>query len=211
MPRGADTRARILTAAERLMRESGLARTTTKEIARAAGCSEPALYRHFTNKEDLVLAVLQERLPAFGTLISRFTADPCGRSLRDCLVDIAVETTLFYEGSFAINVSLFAEPALLRRHRDAMLALGTGPHLPLQDLAGYLRAEQVRGRMDSGADPDSAAAALLGACFQRAFLHHFQGVAVSDTDSHREKVRDFAVGVVQTLATGIAATETTTA
>lgn len=206
MSRGTDTRARILLAAERLMREAGLARTTTKEIARAAGCSEPALYRHFASKEDLVVAVLQERLPAFGPLISQYTTDPGGRSLHDCLVEIAVEATLFYESSFAINVSLFSDPALLRRHREAMSALGTGPQLPLRDLAGLLRAEQARGRMSSGADPDSAAAALLGACFQRAFLHHFHGAAVADADTHREQIREFAIGVVATLVTGIADT-----
>lgn len=204
MSRGADTRARILLAAERLMREAGLARTTTKEIARAAGCSEPALYRHFASKEELVVAVLQEQLPAFGTLISQFTTDPAGRTLVDCLVEIAVEATLFYEGSFAINVSLFSDPALLRRHREAISALGTGPHLPLQDLAALLRAEQARGRMDPSADPDSAAAALLGACFQRAFLHNFHDPAVADADTHREQVREFATGVVATLITGIA-------
>lgn len=204
MSRGADTRARILLAAEQLMREVGLARTTTKEIARAAGCSEPALYRHFASKEGLVVAVLQERLPAFGPLISQYTMDPDGRSLQDCLVDIAVEATLFYEGSFAINVSLFSDPALLRRHREAMSALGTGPHLPLRELAGLLRAEQARGRMNSGTDTDSAAAALLGACFQRAFLHNFQGAAAADADTHRGQVREFATGIVATLVTGIA-------
>ncbi|MFC4376137.1 TetR/AcrR family transcriptional regulator [Nocardia halotolerans] len=204
MSRGIDTRARILEAAELLMRESGLARTTTKEIARAAGCSEPALYRHFASKEDLLVAVLQERLPAFGSLISQFTVDPGDRSLHDCLVDIAVETTLFYEGSFAINVSLFSDPALLRRHRAALSALGTGPHLPLQDLAALLRAEQTRGRMNPDVDPDSTAAALMGACFQRAFLHHFHGPTVPDADNHRKQVREFATGVVRALVTGIA-------
>ncbi|MBF6416042.1 TetR/AcrR family transcriptional regulator [Nocardia cyriacigeorgica] len=203
MSRGTDTRARILLAAEQLMREAGLARTTTKEIARAAGCSEPALYRHFASKEELVVAVLQERLPAFGPLISQFTTDPADRTLVDCLVEIAVEATLFYEGSFAINVSLFSDPALLHRHREAISALGTGPHLPLQDLAGLLRAEQARGRVNSSADPDSAAAALLGACFQRAFLHNFHGRAVADADVHREQVREFAVGVVATVVSGI--------
>ena len=35
------------------MRTIGLARATTKEIARAADCSEAALYKHFTGKEEL--------------------------------------------------------------------------------------------------------------------------------------------------------------
>jgi AcrR family transcriptional regulator len=44
-------RVRILDAAHELMLTLGLARTTTKEIARAAGCSEAALYKHFASKE----------------------------------------------------------------------------------------------------------------------------------------------------------------
>jgi AcrR family transcriptional regulator len=62
------TREKIVEAAERVMRERGLARTTTKEIARAAGYSEGTLYKHFESKEDLFLAVLAERFPAFVVL-----------------------------------------------------------------------------------------------------------------------------------------------
>ncbi|HEX4258089.1 MAG TPA: helix-turn-helix domain-containing protein, partial [Streptosporangiaceae bacterium] len=46
----ADTRDRILDAATHVMRTRGFARTTTKEIARAAGYSEATLYKHFQDK-----------------------------------------------------------------------------------------------------------------------------------------------------------------
>ncbi|MFJ2441092.1 MULTISPECIES: TetR family transcriptional regulator [unclassified Streptomyces] len=49
---GALTRARILDAAASLMTTVGLTRTTTKEIARAVGCSEAALYKHFRDKKE---------------------------------------------------------------------------------------------------------------------------------------------------------------
>ena len=55
------TRERILTAAAEVMRTKGLARSTTKEIARASGFSEATLYKHFANQEELFLAVLGER------------------------------------------------------------------------------------------------------------------------------------------------------
>ena len=65
----ADTRDRILDAAAHVMRTRGFARTTTREIARAAGYSEATLYKHFQDKTDLFLAVLKERLPSLrGTL-----------------------------------------------------------------------------------------------------------------------------------------------
>src|SRR4029453_8294230 len=51
----------ILDSAMHVMHARGLARTTTREIAQAAGLSEAALYRHFTVKSDIFLCVLAER------------------------------------------------------------------------------------------------------------------------------------------------------
>src|ERR1700733_13336135 len=69
-----DTRDRILDAAAHVMRTRGFARTTTKEIARAAGYSEATLYKHFLDKTDLFLAVLKERLPSLGSTLSALSA-----------------------------------------------------------------------------------------------------------------------------------------
>jgi len=52
----------ILDAAAQVMREKGLARATTKEIARTAGYSEALLYKHFADKQEIYLAVLHERI-----------------------------------------------------------------------------------------------------------------------------------------------------
>lgn len=181
------------------MRTLGLARVTTKEIARAAGCSEAALYRHFSGKEELFIAVLQERLPALGSLIAELSADPGDRTAEQCLADIAHNATLFYEASMPIGSSLFAEPALLQRHREGLRKLGAGPHKPLDALAGFLRALRADGRIRADADPESAAALLLGACYQRAFLRHFMG-----EEGSPKSIGDFAAGLARTVLTGIA-------
>ena len=44
------------------MRTKGLARATTKEIAKAAGFSEAAPYKHFADKTELFLVVPDPRL-----------------------------------------------------------------------------------------------------------------------------------------------------
>src|ERR1700738_3473180 len=62
---GAATRTRILEAAEQVVRERGLARATTKEIARAASLSEAALYKHYQGKSELVLAMVTSRPGGF--------------------------------------------------------------------------------------------------------------------------------------------------
>lgn len=198
------TRQRILEAAEQLMRTIGLARTTTKEIARAAGCSEAALYKHFAGKEDLFVAVLQERLPSLGPLLAELTDDPGERTTEQCLADIAHRAASFYEGSVPITASLFAEPALLQRHREALRELGAGGSLkPLGDLADFLRAERTRGRVRADADPEAAAELLLGACLQRAFFRHFTGEHGVGAEVTPQPVDDFAAALARTVVDGI--------
>ncbi|GAB2591460.1 TetR/AcrR family transcriptional regulator [Streptomyces capparidis] len=193
------TRQRLLDAAEHLMRTIGLARVTTREIARAAGCSEAALYKHFSGKEELFVTVLGERLPPLGALLAELTDDPGGRTVEECLTDIACRAALFYDSSVPIASSLLAETALLERHREGLRALGTGPHTPLRALAEYLRAERDHGRIRADADPEAAASLLLGACYQRAFLRHFMGEA----EPRRDSVEEFAAAIARVVADGI--------
>ncbi|HXF99011.1 MAG TPA: helix-turn-helix domain-containing protein [Gaiellaceae bacterium] len=56
----AERRRAILDAALRVFSEGSYAGSTTAEIARAAGVSEPILYRHFSCKRELYLACLDE-------------------------------------------------------------------------------------------------------------------------------------------------------
>ncbi|MBW8856399.1 MAG: helix-turn-helix transcriptional regulator, partial [Bradyrhizobium sp.] len=55
--RAADTRERILTAAEELLRRHGLAKATVVDVARALEMSHANVYRHFASKTELQDAV----------------------------------------------------------------------------------------------------------------------------------------------------------
>ncbi|MFI1013587.1 TetR/AcrR family transcriptional regulator [Streptomyces sp. NPDC020965] len=191
-------RARILDAAHALMLSLGLARTTTKEIARAAGCSEAALYKSFASKEELFIAVLDERLPKLGPLLSRLTASPGEGDLEENLTDVVRRAALFYAETFPIAAALYADPPLKARHEAALRAMGTGPHRPIQGLDAYLRAERHAGRIAADADTAAAAALLLGACTHRAFAYDDSegGVPAPPLDA-------FAAGLVRTVLAGI--------
>ena len=54
----AERRLELLETAVRVFSEGSYRGTTTAEIARAAGVSEPILYRHFASKRDLYFAAL---------------------------------------------------------------------------------------------------------------------------------------------------------
>ena len=55
-----DRKRQLLEEAKQLFVRHGYQSTTTEKIARAAGVSEPVLYRHFPSKKVLFLEVLQE-------------------------------------------------------------------------------------------------------------------------------------------------------
>ncbi|MGW6843050.1 helix-turn-helix domain-containing protein [Streptomyces sp. NPDC054958] len=200
---------RLLDAAEKLMRTCGLANATTKAIAREAGCSEAALYKHFANKEELFVRVLMERTPNAGPLMAALQAGPgeagveggveagveggVEEGVEEGLTHIARHASLFYADAIPMAASLFAEPALLTRHREGVQEIGAGPHVVLDALAGRLRRELDAGRLRADADPRAAAALLLGACFQRAFFLHFSGAHVV------QPVEEFAPAVARTV------------
>ncbi|MFE9819506.1 helix-turn-helix domain-containing protein [Streptomyces sp. NBC_00236] len=193
-------RARIIDAAHRLMLTIGLARATTKEIARAADCSEAALYKHFRSKEELFVVVLKERLPKVDGVLKRLIADPGEgeRTVERNLTEIAREAALFYEQSFPIAASLYAEPRLKERHNAAMRELGTGPHIPIRGLDAYLRAEQAAGRVRADADTYAAASLLMGACAQRAFAYD-----ATETGEPPQPLDVFAASVARMLLSGL--------
>lgn len=172
----AQTREVILDSALKVIRERGLAKATTKEIVRAAGLSEAALYKHFTDKAAIFLGVLQERSPGFGPLRDALAARPGSATVTRNLTAVAAAAFAFYSENFPLFGSIFAEPAIFDEHRNRIRQLGAGPHKVNEALAGYLRAERELGRIRAETDVDAAADLLLGACFQQAFLNHFHGV-----------------------------------
>lgn len=164
-------RERILDAAAAVMREKGLANTTTKAIAAAAGYSEPMLYKHFTDKQDLFLIVLKERVPS-----AQLHLDSAGNGeLADNLTGIVEQLMGFFAQTFPIAASIFGSPELLAEHRKAMTGRGHGPAGPLHTVQAYLDAEQRNGRIAATSDTTSAAQLLVGAAFHQGFLAAFTG------------------------------------
>ncbi|MEH2026584.1 TetR/AcrR family transcriptional regulator [Nostoc sp.] len=56
-PSEAQTRTRILEAAQRLFASKGFEGTTTRDLAQAAGVAEGTLFRHFANKKAILVEV----------------------------------------------------------------------------------------------------------------------------------------------------------
>jgi TetR/AcrR family transcriptional repressor of nem operon len=90
--RGAATRARIVAAAADLMRARGVASTSLDAVLEASDTSKSQLYHYFTDKDDLVLAVVQRQsecvLATHGPLLRRVTSIAGLRRWRDAIVEV---------------------------------------------------------------------------------------------------------------------------
>jgi Transcriptional regulator len=182
-----------------VMRTQGLAHATTKQIAKQAGYSEAALYKHFRDKTDLFLAVLSERVPTtLVALLGRLPGRAGQAEVRQTLVEVASAAIAFYRHNFPMAASVFAEPQLLAAHTKILRERGAGPAHIVDAVAGYLAAEQGLGRVQPSSDPHAAAALLVGACFQGAFLGYF-----AERPDDEDADQRFAISLVDTLAIGL--------
>jgi TetR/AcrR family acrAB operon transcriptional repressor len=73
----AETRQRIISAAERVFYDKGVSETTLEDVARAAGVTRGAIYWHFANKTELLLALHDAvPLPQENMVAQELLADP---------------------------------------------------------------------------------------------------------------------------------------
>ena len=173
--RPSSTRDRILDVTADVLHRLGLGGATTKVIAEAAGLSESALYRHFTDKSELLMSVISERLPQLIALLKDLPTAAGQRSVRANLEQVARIAIPFYEQTLPLAGSLFAEPELLARQQAVMRSKNLGPHHASEMLARYVRAEQGLGRIDARVDPEAAAALIIGAMLGHVLLRRLIG------------------------------------
>ena len=199
MPRSTEVkpaRERILDAAAVVMREKGVANTTTKAIAAEAGYSEAMLYKHFADKQELFLLLLKERLP----LVHPRLAAPGWGDLAENLADIVEQLMDYYAELFPMSVSIFSSPELLLQHREGIERHGgLGPVGPVRMLTNYLGAERDAGRLRPDADVVAASQLLVGAAFHQGFLAAYASAATV-SGAH-----DLARAAVAVVLPGLAA------
>lgn len=191
-----NTRKQIVEATAQLLQSKGLVHASTKEIARASGYSEGTLYKHFREKEDLLLAVIQEHAPDFAETVNEEQAGQ--GSLEGHFQDIALAALAYYQQILPLASSLFADNELIERHRQWMNEQNTGPQRVYERVKVYVEAEQQAGRIARSVDAWSLAALLLGPCFQYAFLHSFMGVQPFSLSDEQ-----FVQVIVSTLMKGL--------
>jgi hypothetical protein len=143
------------------------------------------------------LAIIQRHLPAFVPTVQPEQAGT--QPLRASLEAIGQAAVRYYGELIPLGASLFADPSLLLRHQAWMAEQG-GPEQIYRRVAAYIAAEQHIGRIRQDYEPHAVAAALLGPCFQYAFMRQFLG-----RDPFHQSEQEFVTSVLDPLLTGLTA------
>jgi AcrR family transcriptional regulator len=109
----AATRQRLLRAGLELFTTIGFRATTTPEIATHAGVAEGTIYRHFTGKEDLLVAAYREA-QAWGLELIRREEGDQALSPHDRLLSVARQTAREFREALQLMVASGKSDGLVR-------------------------------------------------------------------------------------------------
>jgi AcrR family transcriptional regulator len=189
---GDERREQLCQIAMRLFSERGFRGTTTKEIANAAGVSEAVIFKHFSNKDELYAAILDNKA--------------CSQPFIDPFIEIAEKIEqkddfgVFY--SMALNalnkhkddsdfLRLMLQSAL-ERHELARVFFENFITRIYDFLGGYIRQRQQDGVFRE-VEPRVVVRAFIGM-----FVHHSLNNILWDKEqkllkiSNEEAAREFA-------------------
>ncbi len=174
------TRDQILEQALKLFSEKGIKETTIRDIAKAVGITEGAIYRHFDSKDQIVYELF----------------DMYSQKLYEKIEKVLKKTTLDAEAKFKKVVDVFLEFAF--RNPDAFKYLNLFHYLRGKEVRKFskipftLIKEMITDLYNSGilrTDPEYALAVFTGT-LERVFLYKNMGIMKGKKKEIKEKTAD---------------------
>lgn len=163
---GQERQAGIIATAASLFAARGFKGTTTKEIAKAACCSEALVFKHFPTKRALYAAILAEKAP-FSELLA--AVDDAAKKCDDFRVFTMIAGYRIRRGSDPTLLRLLLFSALEGHEISSMFF--KNQHRVFYDyLAGYIE-QRIREGAFRRVDPLLAARAFIGMVVHHRLLH----------------------------------------
>ena len=169
-----------------LISDQGIQELTIKKIAQVVGVSEPAIYRHFQSKSDILAAVVDEMIAHRNTTFARVS----GTSAATTLASFFTVQAMLFEDMPALTIMLFPEDLF---RNDAVL-LGRIMDM-MKGTLGRIH-ELLKAGMDEGSfrpDLDRNAVALMLVGGFRLLVSTWR--LQPDSGRLKEKTRCFVEGV----------------
>lgn len=191
-PRTPLTRSGIVAAARALTADEGLSAVSLRRLAGSLGVTAPALYAHFSGKDELLEAVAEEE---FGRLIVRLVdaADgvgpPVERVIAQChaYVDHAVENPALFEVMTLFRPGWGYQPA--------------APELPLASKTFEVSAAAVQDAIDAG--EFGATDALLASLTLWSAVHGVATVLLARPGLGAEYEQELVASVIDSVVEGL--------
>ena len=182
----------ILEQAMELIIENGLGELTMSKVARRMGFTEPAMYRHFQNKQDLVVSLIHLVSGYFEVLFEEFDQEEPPETFFPNYFDALLK---YLEKVKGITILFLSESAFNRDQvtRAALQNMFQGQN---ERIAAYLKKAAARGEILSGVDPAAAALVFLGTVQAITTRFLLSSQKFSTTKSSRPALDIFLKGVV---------------
>jgi AcrR family transcriptional regulator len=156
-PKGAATRAFLLQTAAEVFAERGYTETTLAELIARSGLTKGAFYFHFSSKEQLALAVIEEKQRQWiDSVVQAISAKPGAfdqlRAVAAALVNVHRDPSAFSVSRLTRDLArVTAVSDVVRDHMRTWVSL----------VAGLIRQAQAEGDLPETVDADDLAAVLV--------------------------------------------------
>jgi AcrR family transcriptional regulator len=157
-------REEILRATHDLLRERGMAKLTTREVAERAGVSEGSVFYHFEDRFGLLKAVFERSL---GPLHLEKT-DTSGSDMRTTVTEMSESIEAFLGESLDVLMAAQSDSGLRDSLHAFMLESDYGPHRGIAGIGAYVAAKQKVGEIRADIDPKVVASMIVNDALQRA-------------------------------------------
>lgn len=197
---GPEMRRHILDVSLQLFSTNGYSRTSTRDIARAAGMSDAGIYYHFSSKREVIEALYEESELIQG--VERLEAYHVSGEPEEVLTRIALGTLEVLERNreilrLVINESLTNDEAAIKQHRDLMHRWVNGMANVFRE---YIEAGEIR-EIDPQVTGQSFVHAIWGAFVDALLAAHADDRKAGDEAS--EEMREYVTRAVHYLLSGV--------
>jgi AcrR family transcriptional regulator len=148
---GEDRREAIIDAASALFARKGFHGTSTADIAAAAGCSEPMIYKHFASKHELFAACLESG----GWAVKERVLDALEAADDPLETLLTISRTLMSEPRWAELQRMRALAVTLTDDPEIAAALRLGARGHCGTIARVVQEAQEQGRIRADVDPEA--------------------------------------------------------
>ncbi|GAA3522636.1 hypothetical protein GCM10022234_18480 [Aeromicrobium panaciterrae] len=163
-------REEILKATHELLRERGMARLTTREVASRAGVSEGSVFYHFDDRFGLLKAVFERSVGPLHLEEVRHGSD-----LREVVTTMSESIEAFLTGSLDVLIAAQSDAELRDSLHVYMLENDFGPHRGIAGIGAYLAGQQEAGLVRGDVDPKVVASMIVNDAFQRSCVPKLVG------------------------------------